>query len=481
MDKKHKLSSSAIIFILALFVWVGFLIVSQIEYDYIPRMNVIRGLLIGALFTAFIINVSHFILDRKRVISLLFSLCCLTLALLDRQLIYLIFPNISPDADRRLEYALICLSAAAMTWFLYMQYPKLLHKKAVVGCSILLLLQLVILPFDLRFVSQFAYYGGFVMLGFIAYIVIRFIIMLRWGNQQLWLGFAGLVGFLVFVVHDVLFYLDIIAYTFDTDGIFTAPIGMTFFVLCYTFLISMDYAESKRREISLVEHNTRQDNLIRMKTSLFRNIAHDMKTPLTIISSEIQNVADLLDYGIDEKEMRNSLSGAQNEVLKIAKNLDKYLEESTITERPYEMNPLSVAGLIEGSADTYRNFLKQSGNDLNVEIPAPLPDIAGNYMSLSLVISNLISNSNKFTKRGTITMEAISDGKTVTISVCDDGQGIKPDMLPHIFSRGTSTGGTGLGLFICKTIVEAHLGNIWAESEHGKGTRIFITLPAAGG
>jgi signal transduction histidine kinase len=223
----------------------------------------------------------------------------LTLALLDRQLIHLIIPNISPNADKRIEYAIICLSAASMIWFLYMQYPKLLHKNAVIGYSALLFLSLFVMLFDMRIVLRFGYYSGFVMLGFIAYTIIRFFIMLRSANQQIWLGFAGLLVFLVFAVHDILVYLNVIEYVFDTQGIFTAPIGMTFFVLCYTFLISMDYAESKHREASLIEHNTRQDNLIRIRTGLFRNVAHDLKAPLTIVSSEIQNIADLIDFGMD--------------------------------------------------------------------------------------------------------------------------------------------------------------------------------------
>jgi signal transduction histidine kinase len=443
-------------------------------------MNVIRGLLIGVLFTAFIINISHFILDRSRVISLLFSLCCLMLALLDRQLIHLIIPNIGPNADKRIEYAIICLSTASMIWFLYMQYPKLLHKKAVIGYSVLLFLSLFILPFDIGIVLQFAYYSGFVMLGFIAYTIIRFLMMLRSANQQIWLGFMGLLVFLVFAVHDILVYLNVIEYIFDTDGIFTAPIGMTFFVLCYTFLISMDYTESKHREASLIERNAGQDNLIRIRTGLFRNIAHDLKTPLTIISSEIQNIADLIDFGMDETEMRKSLAGAQSEVMKMAQNVDKFLEESSISEQPYEVKLLDVAKLIENTADTYRNFLRQSGNELNIAISAPLPDVTGSFSSLSLVLSNLISNANKFTKNGIITMEAVSDGNMVTISVCDNGEGIEPKLLPHVFSRGTTSGGTGLGLFICKTIVEAHFGKIWIESEFGEGTRVFIMLPTIG-
>ena len=104
---------------------------------------------------------------------------------------------------------------------------------------------------------------------------------------------------------------------------------------------------------------------------------------------------------------------------------------------------------------------------------------------MSQVFSNLISNAIKFTKKGTITIATkIDEGNNQTIiSVKDTGQGIDPEIWPRLFSKfaAKSETGTGLGLFISKSIVEAHDGKIWAENNaDGKGAKFSFSLPIKG-
>ena len=100
---------------------------------------------------------------------------------------------------------------------------------------------------------------------------------------------------------------------------------------------------------------------------------------------------------------------------------------------------------------------------------------------LGQVILNLLNNALKFTKAGSITIRSEKkDDSTVLISIIDTGQGINLDILPKLFVKYTSQSdrGTGLGLFICKTIVEAHGGRICAEkNSDGKGTTFTFSLP----
>ena len=109
-------------------------------------------------------------------------------------------------------------------------------------------------------------------------------------------------------------------------------------------------------------------------------------------------------------------------------------------------------------------------------------------MRISQVIVNLISNAVKYTQKGTIIISVKQDGNYIEICVSDTGSGISPERLPHIFERynhsnqneesgGGGETGTGLGLFICKFIIEAHGGEIKADSEVGKGTMVTIKLP----
>ena len=105
---------------------------------------------------------------------------------------------------------------------------------------------------------------------------------------------------------------------------------------------------------------------------------------------------------------------------------------------------------------------------------------------LNQVISNLVSNSIKFTQgeRGTIsiTTKREEDSKAIIISVRDTGKGIDPEIIPRLFTKFATKSdiGTGLGLFISKSIVEAHGGRIWAENnKDGKGATFYFTLPVS--
>ena len=100
---------------------------------------------------------------------------------------------------------------------------------------------------------------------------------------------------------------------------------------------------------------------------------------------------------------------------------------------------------------------------------------------LKRVFVNLISNALKHTYNGKILIKAETDEGFIKVAVKDTGSGISPEDMPHIWERyykgKHSETGTGLGLFICKFIIESHGGKIWAESEVGKGTEFIFTLP----
>jgi histidine kinase len=103
---------------------------------------------------------------------------------------------------------------------------------------------------------------------------------------------------------------------------------------------------------------------------------------------------------------------------------------------------------------------------------------------LRQVLENLLANALRYTPPGgSIRIDVTCDGQAVFFTVADTGSGIPPEHLPHLFERfyradqGGRVGGAGLGLAICKGLVEAHGGRIWAESREGEGTAIRFTLP----
>ena len=135
--------------------------------------------------------------------------------------------------------------------------------------------------------------------------------------------------------------------------------------------------------------------------------------------------------------------------------------------------------------DRMRAQAEAKRQTLEVDLPSSLPYAAVDAHRVGQVISNLVSNAIKFTpQEGTIRVAARERDHKIVVSVVDTGPGIPQEHLSKIFDRfwrtpGTKQKGSGLGLSIAKGIVEAHGGTIWAESQLGKGSSFFFTVPLA--
>ena len=158
------------------------------------------------------------------------------------------------------------------------------------------------------------------------------------------------------------------------------------------------------------------------------------------------------------------------------------IEAGTLTVDP---QPTEVAALVDQARNT---FLSGGGrHDLVIDLPAALPQVAADRQRILQVLGNLFANAARNAPESTpIRVDAARDGNHVAISVSDHGRGIAPERLPHLFRKrvgvhgGLEPAGAGLGLSICKGLVEAQGGRIRAESDGaGRGARFTFTLPAA--
>jgi len=236
-------------------------------------------------------------------------------------------------------------------------------------------------------------------------------------------------------------------------------------------------AATKMREQELLADNEMLDRMNRMKNEFFQNMSHDFKTPLTVISSSVINAADMLDFDVDKDKVKEVLDNAQGEIMRMARMVDGAMKHSSIYDNRQDMNPLDIAPLLRDGAETYRALLDRNNNRLTLDIPASLPHICGNADMLMHVLSNLLSNANRHARGGEINIKAEVNDSVIAVTVRDSGDGIKPELIPHVFERGVSDGGTGLGLSICKTAIEAHNGAISVKSEYGDGAAVTFTLP----
>ncbi|MDR0491652.1 MAG: sensor histidine kinase, partial [Oscillospiraceae bacterium] len=196
---------------------------------------------------------------------------------------------------------------------------------------------------------------------------------------------------------------------------------------------SDDLAMATRvREQELIADNDMLDRLNRMKIEFFQNMNHDFKTPLTVISVSILDAVDMLDCAneINKDEMRGTLDDAQREIMRMGRMVDSAVKQASLYDNRQDMEPVDIAPIMRKGAETHRVLLERHGNTLSIDIPQALPQIYGNADMLLHVLSNLISNANRYTRGGEIGIKATVKSNAVKVTVQDNGTGVNPELLP---------------------------------------------------
>jgi len=248
-------------------------------------------------------------------------------------------------------------------------------------------------------------------------------------------------------------------------------------------------AEELARRAALSIDNARlffeAQRAITTREDVLAIVSHDLKNPLATIELAVNLLRGFECIDANQvKEFVNKVQRAagQMETL-IADLLDFARIQSGIFSVLISADRLSQAVL--PVIDRMRALAEAKRQTLEVDIPSSLPSIAIDAHRIGQVVSNLLSNAIKFTPHeGTIRVSARQRDHKIVVSVADTGPGIPQEHLSRIFDRfwrtpGTKQKGSGLGLSIAKGIVEAHGGTIWAESQSGKGSSFFFTVPLA--
>lgn len=216
------------------------------------------------------------------------------------------------------------------------------------------------------------------------------------------------------------------------------------------------------------------------------DIAHDLRTPLTVIAGYIESMQEGV---LQPTPERFSLIYAEIQRLQRLVEDLRMLSQADAGELSMHPQPISPGGLLARAAAVFQHRAGQQGVALAVEADGDLPQIRVDEVRMMRVLDNLVSNALRYTPAGgKVTLSARQSGATVTLTVADTGIGIPAEDLPYIFerfrradrSRHTEAGESGLGLAIVKALAEAHGGSVAAESTPGKGTSIHLVLPAAG-
>lgn len=254
--------------------------------------------------------------------------------------------------------------------------------------------------------------------------------------------------------------------------------------------------EIKRKNILLeaaiekAKENEQLKNALRSRDEFLMMASHELKTPITPLTLQMQTFIDLFENGtastIDPEKLLRMLHTSQGQVERLARLIHDLVDVTKVSANKMEIScrKMNLCKLIEKVLVDFDGEIKKSGSSIECEIPF---DLEGHWDSFRLeqVIVNLLSNALKYGNAKPIHIGASQcDGK-VQLCVRDNGLGIKPEDHYRIFRRferavsGNSFSGLGLGLYISKQIVALHKGRIWVDSEEGKGSSFFVELPAS--
>jgi PAS domain S-box-containing protein len=295
------------------------------------------------------------------------------------------------------------------------------------------------------------------------------------------------------------------------------PVDLTISLVSFqdkrqAIIVARDISERKQNERALkrshdqlekrVRERTRElDRANRAKSEFLSTVSHELRTPLTAVLGFAKITGKKLGNSIfpaieafADQELRTEMAMVRKNLEIIASEgrrltmlindvLDLAKMEAHRVE--YDKAPIHPEDFILRTVEATSSLFDDSGLPLRLRIEPGLPMVEGDAGRLMQVMVNLFSNAVKFTSNGNITCTACAADGDVRISVADTGVGIRPECFESIFEEFTQAGqrqadrpaGTGLGLTICKHIVEGHGGRIWVESRVGSGSTFIFTLP----
>lgn len=238
---------------------------------------------------------------------------------------------------------------------------------------------------------------------------------------------------------------------------------------------------------ALEEANTELRKLTHKKNEFVSMATHQIRGPLGAIKGYISLIMEG-DYGIVPKDFIEPLDIIFKSTDTLSKTVNDFLDISRIDQggMKYYLKDFNLEDLVTESVKEMKNCIEKKGLELKLDISGgPFP-VHKDKAKLKHVINNLIDNSSKYTKTGSISVSLKKKaGNKVLFAVKDTGVGIKKETMPLLFqkfSRCTDANkanilGTGLGLYVAKKMTEAQNGTIWAESEgEGKGAQFYLEL-----
>jgi two-component system KDP operon response regulator KdpE len=242
-------------------------------------------------------------------------------------------------------------------------------------------------------------------------------------------------------------------------------------------------AEEELRQLYKQEREVRQQlqDEIKRRVEFTRALAHELKTPLTSVLAS----SDLLAAEVHDEPLQTLARTIQQGASNLDSRIDELLDlaRGEVGMLQLKLEPVDIAVLLRQTADSMTALASRRGQSLALSLPLTLPTVRADAARLQQIITNLLNNAIKFTPvGGNIKLGARQKESAVIVEVKDTGRGISKEDQRLLFEpyqrlQRDSSVGLGLGLALCKTLIELHNGQIWVKSNVGKGSTFGFSLP----
>lgn len=245
-------------------------------------------------------------------------------------------------------------------------------------------------------------------------------------------------------------------------------------------------SELQRIEDTLVRESAARQELEQQRADFLAMLTHDIRNPLGVILGYTEMLLEEARERSDS-DSEHFLERLQSNALMIHSLVTNYLDLSQIEAGRLHLSlkPMALNPLLERVWQQYDSEARRQQIHFRCRLAKGLPLIQGDSLALERIFSNLVNNALKFTpRRGHVTLSSARQDTMIVAGIADTGPGMLPEEIPNLFqkyrrcARSGGHEGVGLGLFIAKTLVEAHGGHIEVASKFGRGTLFSVFFPA---
>ena len=363
-----------------------------------------------------------------------------------------------------INFALVVISGGL---FLYSYYSGKYQR-----CYLITIVLIFLIVFPIMFFTSGGYHGG--MPAFFVFAIIFTVLMLeKW--RALIVSLLEIVLYMGLCLVAYHFPDSVTPFATEKDRLADVLLAFVSVSIVCGIVLYFHLKEYNQQQILLKEQNQRLRSLDNAKSTFLTTVAHEIKNPLNSISLHARDTSELLEEEpLDFSLMQQNLRTIEQSVMMDTVSIEQ-------GRLALSLVPSDLGTLLHSVEKDFSSHPSSGNNQLVLTIQPNLPEISADPERLIQVVTNLISNAERHTRNGIITISLSGGPRWQTICVSDTGSGMSEEMRKNALKGYVSADKDywrhGIGLYVCHQIITAHGGKIWIESEEGKGTRVFFSLP----